>query len=150
MTGCTPSEGVVVPNLLTFSSMDWNRARTVTVTGNDDGVMDGDQDYMILTDSAVSTDSNYNGVNMRDVGVVNLDTDSLDCSTLPVVLEDVEYTTDTMERSEASITSEGTVIVKDGVNVVYSAPFINIEPGFMVEYGGQFSANTMVVDCGTF
>ena len=42
------SEGRVAPQSLTFTAQNWGTARTVTVTGQDDAVADGDQAYEIV------------------------------------------------------------------------------------------------------
>ena len=49
--------------------------QTVTVTGVDDFVVDGNVAYTIVTAAATSTDPNYNGVNASDVTVTNTDND---------------------------------------------------------------------------
>ena len=69
------SEGTVSPAVLTFTAANWNQARTVTVTGADDEVVDGDQDYTIETAGAVSTDASYSGRDPADVSVTNIDDD---------------------------------------------------------------------------
>ena len=58
---------------LTFTSANWNVPQTVTVAGVDDNLADGDQAYAIVTTDAVSTDAGYNGLNVPDVTVTNLD-----------------------------------------------------------------------------
>jgi len=68
-------EGTVSTSGLTFTSGDWNVAQTVTVTGVDDALDDGDQAYSIVTGTATSSDSNYSGVNADDVNVTNIDDD---------------------------------------------------------------------------
>ena len=60
---------------LVFTRDNWNVAQTVTVTGVADNFADGDQAITIVTDSAVSTDPNYNGINPDDVSVTNLNSD---------------------------------------------------------------------------
>jgi hypothetical protein len=50
--------------------------QTVTVTGVDDLVPDGNQVFSIVTAPAVSSDLGYNGVDASDVGVTNVDNDS--------------------------------------------------------------------------
>ena len=45
----------------------------VTVTGVDDGDVDGDVAYTIITASSVSDDPAYGGINPVDVAVINLD-----------------------------------------------------------------------------
>lgn len=64
-------EGLVAPTSLTFTQGDWNRPRTVTVTGLDDGVVDGDQAYTIVIAPASSADPAYAGIDPPDVSVVN-------------------------------------------------------------------------------
>ena len=51
-------------------------AQTVTVTGVDDAVDDGDVAYTIVTAPAASADATYNGVNAADVAVTNTDNDA--------------------------------------------------------------------------
>ena len=59
------TEGTVAPASLTFTTANWNVAQTVTVTGVDDALDDGDVAYTIVTAPATSTDVDYNGVERR-------------------------------------------------------------------------------------
>src|SRR5262249_15490986 len=70
------SEGTVSPNSVTFSTSNWNAPQTVTVTGVDDSIADGDQLYTIVTGSAVSTGLDYNGLPADDVSVQNRDNET--------------------------------------------------------------------------
>src|SRR5262249_18207717 len=54
------TEGTVSPASLTFTTANWNLPQTVTVTGVDDSVQDGDIAYTIFTAAATSADTNYN------------------------------------------------------------------------------------------
>ena len=57
------------PASLTFTPANWNTPQTVTVTGVDDAVDDGNIAYTIVTAAATSADANYNGLNAgRRVG----------------------------------------------------------------------------------
>ena len=56
------TEGTVAPASVTFTTVNWNVAQTVTVTGVDDAVDDGDIAYSIVTAAAVSADLTYNGL----------------------------------------------------------------------------------------
>gem|GEM_PF-5919863 len=76
LTSSNTAEGTVAPNTLTFTSANWNVPQTVTVTGVDDAIADGNQPYTIITAPAVSTDSNYNKLDAADVSVVNQDNES--------------------------------------------------------------------------
>ena len=63
------TEGTVAPAALTFTAANWNMPQTVTVTGVNDALDDGDQAYTIVTAAATSADLNYNAVNAADVSV---------------------------------------------------------------------------------
>ncbi|HIK13203.1 MAG TPA: DUF4347 domain-containing protein [Oscillatoriaceae cyanobacterium M33_DOE_052] len=75
LTSDNPAEGTVIPSL-TFTPANWNQTQTVPVTGVDDNVDDGDINYNIITESAISADPNYNGVDVPDVVVTNTDNDT--------------------------------------------------------------------------
>jgi len=66
------SEGTVSPASLTFTTNDWHVPRTVTVTGVDDSVLDGNIIYNV-TVGVSSTDSRYNTLQIAPLSVVNLD-----------------------------------------------------------------------------
>ncbi|MBK8170391.1 MAG: integrin [Sandaracinaceae bacterium] len=68
---------------LTFTAMNWSTPQMVTVTGADDFVLDGDVAYAIVTDAAVSADSDYNGINPSDVAVTNTDDDVIGVTVTP-------------------------------------------------------------------
>ncbi len=70
-----PSQGLVSPTTLTFTSTNWKTNQVVTITGVDDYIADGDLAYTITTAPAVSADTNYNGVKGSDVSVVNQNID---------------------------------------------------------------------------
>ncbi|HEY9738632.1 MAG TPA: hypothetical protein V6D06_20205, partial [Trichocoleus sp.] len=53
---------------LVFTPDNWNQAQTVTVQAADDGVADGTQTSLIRH-SVTSSDANYSGIAVRDVGV---------------------------------------------------------------------------------
>ena len=68
------SEGTVSPPSLTFSASAWNTAQTVTVTGVQDTIDDGDVTWQVRLDPA-SGDSDYNAVTDVDVDVTTTDDD---------------------------------------------------------------------------
>ncbi|MBK8170353.1 MAG: hypothetical protein IPK60_08395 [Sandaracinaceae bacterium] len=76
MTSSNAAEGTVSPASLVFTTANWNAARTVTVTGVNDSVADGNIAYTIVTAAAVSTDANYSARNPSDVSVTNNDNDA--------------------------------------------------------------------------
>ncbi|MGK5091250.1 Calx-beta domain-containing protein [Deltaproteobacteria bacterium TL4] len=70
------TEGTVSPVTLTFTPLNWNASQTVTVTGVNDDVADGNQSYTIVLAAAVSSDINYNNLNPKDMELTNTDNDS--------------------------------------------------------------------------
>jgi CSLREA domain-containing protein len=77
LTSGDGSEGIVGPTSLVFNSLNWNISQTVTITGVDDILADGDIGYTIIVNPASSTDVAYNGFNPADVAVTNRDNDLL-------------------------------------------------------------------------
>ena len=80
------SEGTVSPALLVFTSGPsdtWQTHQTVTVTGVDDAVDDGDVTWQVRLDPS-SSDTNYNSLDHVDVNVTTADDD--DAPTVTLVL----------------------------------------------------------------
>jgi len=70
-----PTEGTVSPTELSFDPDDAQLPRTVTVTGINDALLDGDRAFTIVTSPAVSADPDYAGLDPADVSVVNVNDD---------------------------------------------------------------------------
>ncbi|HKL07123.1 MAG TPA: Ig-like domain-containing protein, partial [Bacteroidales bacterium] len=77
------SEGTLSPASITFTALNWDQPQTITITGVDDDVDDGDQPYTVSIISS-STDNNYNGVEISDVSVTNFDNDKAGVTVLPI------------------------------------------------------------------
>lgn len=73
LSSSNTAEGTVAPASLTFTAANWNTFQTVTVTGVNDAIADGNQTYYIRLAPAVSTDPIYNTLDPADVTVINLD-----------------------------------------------------------------------------
>ncbi len=69
------SEGQPSLNSVTFYSSDWNIPKEITVIPTDDFNDEPDRSFNIITGVAESTDSNYNGIAVSDVEVINIDDD---------------------------------------------------------------------------
>jgi len=94
-------EGAVRDHVL-FTPSNWSTAQTVTITGQDDPVDDGDVAYTIVTQPASSSDSNYNDVNPSDVSVTNEDNDTTGITVHP---------TSGLTTTEAGGTAEFTIVL---------------------------------------
>ncbi len=77
------SEGTVALPSVTFDATNFNTPQTVTVTGVDDDIDDGNVAYSIITSPAQSGDLSYNGLNANNVGVTNLDNDTAGITVTP-------------------------------------------------------------------
>jgi hypothetical protein len=98
-----PTEGTVVPATLTFTPADFNLPRSVTVTGADDVIADGNQTYQVLLAPAMSTDPSYAGIDPVDVTVVNVDDDAPGILVDPTEIQVSEFgDTDTFDIVLAS------------------------------------------------
>lgn len=77
VTSGDPGEATVSPTRLTFTQASWSAAQTVTVTGVDDAVTDGDQatTVTVAVDPTASDDA-YDGVADQTVGVTTTDDDA--------------------------------------------------------------------------
>jgi hypothetical protein len=60
---------------LVFTTQNWATAQTVTVTGVDDSVEDGDVTYTVVL--GVATGGDYDGINPDDVAASNTDDDTV-------------------------------------------------------------------------
>jgi subtilisin-like proprotein convertase family protein len=69
--GGTPAESVT----LDFTAADWDQPKTVTVTGQPDGVLDDDQPFRLWVTTLDGTDTNYNSVGLFYLYGTNVDTD---------------------------------------------------------------------------
>ena len=83
VSSSNPSEGTVSTSSVTLNASNYSSGVTVTITGQDDLVVDGDVGYTIITGAAVSDDINYAGVVPADVSVTNTDNDTAEIIVAP-------------------------------------------------------------------
>ncbi len=70
------TEGLVSPAQLVFDATNWSVQQTVTVSGVDDAVLDGNKFFKISLKAADSADLVYKGLVGGDVFVTNLDNET--------------------------------------------------------------------------
>jgi len=78
-----PAEGIISTSAVTFNSTNWNIPQTVTITGQDDALVDGPAAYSIVLDTISSGDLRYNGLNPADVPVINVDDETYGITVAP-------------------------------------------------------------------
>jgi hypothetical protein len=90
------AEGSLSATSLVFTAANWNVPQTVTITGVGDGIIDGDVAYSVVIGAAMSTDSEYSGLDPADLGIANVDNDAAG------FIYRVDNATDTIERARLS------------------------------------------------
>ncbi|MFN7982975.1 MAG: hypothetical protein U0Q11_14040 [Vicinamibacterales bacterium] len=122
LTSSNTAEGTVSPSSVVFTNGNWNTPQTVTVTGVDDHVVDGNVAYTIVTAAATSSDVHYNGLNPADVSVANTDNDTAGFTVTP---------TSVLTTTEAGGTVTFTIVLT-------SQPTANVTVGLgELEHGGR-------------
>jgi citrate lyase gamma subunit len=87
LTNPDTTEFLLSAQQLVFTPSNWADSRTITVTGVNDDLADGDQAAVIRVDPAVSTDPNYSNRDGDDVGVTNLDDEAISIRVSPVAID---------------------------------------------------------------
>ncbi|MCO4746055.1 MAG: hypothetical protein KC912_14765 [Proteobacteria bacterium] len=72
-----------VPASLVFTTTDWDQAQTVTVTGVDDALQDGDVAYVVQIDAMTSNDPAYDNLDLDDIDAINIDDDTVGVTVAP-------------------------------------------------------------------
>lgn len=76
------TEGQVSPTSMTFTSSNWSTAQTVTLSGVQDNVIDGDTTFHVVMSGFSSTDSSYSSLNSSSLSVTCLDNETVAISTI--------------------------------------------------------------------
>jgi hypothetical protein len=92
-------EGTVDPIEIIFTPINWNSLVEVTITGVNDDVPDGNQQYFINIEPVESDDDGYDGIDPPNVSVTNIDNDTPGTIVTPIIglvtselLETAEFT----------------------------------------------------------
>ena len=67
------TEGSLSTSQLTFTPENWDTAQTITISGEDDGLVDGDVTYQLIIDNLISDDIIFNGLEVNNVTLTNVD-----------------------------------------------------------------------------
>lgn len=147
-------EGMPDVAMLVFTPGNWNVNQTVTVTGVDDALADGDQPYTIITGDPTSNDPLYNAftaVQVADVDVINID-DEIACGpvTIDVVIGGAITVTGTpgcvFDLYSSNCSSDTGTWVLLAAGVVIPAGGVVVVPGVV----GAADVCYVVTQTGTF
>lgn len=139
------TEGTVSPATLTFTTLNGTNPLTVTVTGVNDMLADGDQAYSIVLATAVSADGAYNGLDPSDVSVTNTDNDVPNFLVTPLTVQTAE--TGTTAMISVSLTAGPSSDVVLGVSSSNTAE-ATVSPATLTFTPGDFAAAHVVTVTG--
>ncbi|MCK0136045.1 gliding motility-associated C-terminal domain-containing protein, partial [Arenibacter sp. S6351L] len=143
------AEGTLAVSTVVFTPSNWNVAQTVTVTGVDDIVVDGDISYAIVTGNVTSSDTGYDALNaggVADVAVVNIDDDTAGISISDVTVNEGDGTaTFTVILNRGVLF--GTSVKYETANNTASAGFDYVsKSGTLTFLGLNGETKTVVID----
>ncbi len=108
-------EGTVSTVLLTFTSANWNLAQTVTVSGINESIIDGNRAYMVVLGSASSADLAYGGLNPADVSVTNIDDDIRSTIVVTTSGDAVDGNTSNLYALLANQGADGSISLREAI-----------------------------------
>lgn len=76
LTSSDTNEATILPASVTFTSSNWSTLQTITVTGVNDALDDGDINYDINFSVSSATDTNYDSMAVASVAASNIDDDA--------------------------------------------------------------------------
>jgi hypothetical protein len=76
MVSSNTNEGTVSPATINFTTSNYAAPQTVTVTGVDDAIDDGNVNYSIMFDPVASSDPDYAAISVNSISVLNMDNDN--------------------------------------------------------------------------
>lgn len=85
ITSSNTAEGTVSPASVTFTTTNWNTPQTITATGVDDLLSDGNQTYQIQFSAASTSDTVYNGKIASTISIINTDNETFGVTVTPTV-----------------------------------------------------------------
>ena len=126
-------EGIISPSVVTFSPLNWNEPKTITVTGVDDAIDDGDIAYAVMATNVVSTDPVYNNLVTPSIDLINIDNDDSAVVVSPA---------DGLVTSESGATATFTVALKSqpSADVTLSFTSSNSREGTVTPLSVVFTA----------
>jgi CSLREA domain-containing protein len=115
-------EGTASRSSLTFTSANWNVSQVVTVTGVNEDLVDGDHGYSILLGSAISSDSNYSGLDVPDVTVINVDNDVASNITVTTSDDTNDGDTSSLYALQSNKGADGFISLREAIIAANNTP----------------------------
>jgi parallel beta-helix repeat protein len=109
------TEGSLSVTSVTFTSSNWMTPQTVTVTGLNDTLADGNIAYSVITSSAVSADSSYNGRAVTDVALTNTDDDTVNTIVVDTRFDIVDGDTSSISALMSNLGADGRISLREAI-----------------------------------
>ena len=109
------TEGSLSAGTVTFNASNWNSPQSITVTGANDTLADGDVAYTVVTAAAISADANYNGLNAADVALTNTDDDPFNRVTVTTAADTADGDTSSLAALIASRGADGRISLREAI-----------------------------------
>ena len=139
------TEGRVSPSSLVFTVQNWETAQTVTVTGADDDVDDGDVAWKVRLEPS-SGDVNYDGLDPVDVDVSTTDNDAAPTVTL-VLSEPDAASPDAISENDGVSTVTATLSHPSGADTTVTVTAAPVSPATEDDYTLS-TATTLTIAAG--
>ena len=127
LTSSNLGKGTVAPASLVFDDTNWNIPQTVTITGVDNLIADGNQVFSIVTGNIASLDPWYSGMVVPDVSVTSIDNETFGITVLAGSSTQVSES-GTTSSFEILLNSQPTANVSFGVSTSNSLEGTIIAP----------------------
>ena len=129
------AEGIVSTPRLTFSQDDWDTPQTVSITGVNDAVADGDVPYTIMLGPVASDDTAYAALDPDDVSVTNTDDDARIVTVTDVSIPSPPVLTIDVTFSEPMAIPP---MIADG-SIISAVELVNLSTGSLALGSDQFT-----------
>jgi hypothetical protein len=109
------TEGALSHTSITFTSTNWNVAQVISITGLDDGLVDGNASLIVITSPTVSADANYKGVVVRDLSFTNIDDDTYNTVTVTTTADIADGDTRSLEALYNNLGADGRISLREAI-----------------------------------
>jgi hypothetical protein len=109
------SEASLSTNTLVFTMLNWNIAQVVTVVGQDDFFVDGNTVYSVITSTASSADLAYDGLQVADVSLSNIDNDTFNTLIVDTTADATDGDTSSIAALYANTGADGKVSLREAI-----------------------------------
>jgi hypothetical protein len=131
-------EGIVSPAQLVFTPANWAAPQMATITGQPDGVADGDQTYTIAVQAASRADNKYDRLDPGDISLTNTDN-------APALSDVDDQQTEAGTAIEIAFTVSDVDTALDSLSLSGSSSDTALVPNANIRFGGMGVDRTVTI-----